>query len=50
MLRLSQNRVSEIAELCGFSSIYSFSRAFRSAYGVPPLAYRHGDRARKTIR
>src|SRR5580704_16596091 len=41
LLRLSQNRVTEIAELCGFSSIYSFSRAFRSAYGVSPLGYRH---------
>ncbi len=44
-LRLGPQRVSEIAELCGFSSIYSFSRAFRAAYGVPPLAYRHGGRA-----
>jgi AraC-like DNA-binding protein len=44
LLRLSQNRVSEIAELCSFTSIYSFSRAFRSAYGVSPLAYRHGGR------
>ena len=43
LLRLSQNRVTEIADLCGFSSIYSFSRAFRSAYGVSPMAYRQGD-------
>ncbi len=41
LLRLSQNRVTEIAELCGFSSIFSFSRAFHSAYHVSPLAYRH---------
>ena len=46
LLRLSQNRVTEIAELCGFASIYSFSRTFRAAYGVSPLAYRRGDRPR----
>lgn len=44
LLRLSQNRVSEVAELCGFTSIYSFSRAFSTAYGISPLSYRHGDR------
>jgi AraC-like DNA-binding protein len=44
-LRLGPQRVSEIAELCGFSSIYSFSRAFRVAYGVSPLTYRHSGRA-----
>ncbi|MBI5380893.1 MAG: helix-turn-helix domain-containing protein [Opitutae bacterium] len=42
LLRLGQQRVSEIAEVCGFASIYSFSRAFRSAYGVSPLVYRRG--------
>lgn len=42
LLRLGPQRVSEIAELCGFGSIYSFSRAFRVAYGVSPLVYRHG--------
>jgi len=47
LLRLSQRRVTEIAELCSFSSIYSFSRAFHTAYGVSPMAYRHGDRARR---
>jgi len=50
LLRLSQSRVSEIAELCGFASIYSFSRAFRVAYGASPLAYRHGDRVHRAIR
>jgi AraC-like DNA-binding protein len=48
LLRLSQRRVTEIAELCSFTSIYSFSRAFHTAYGVSPMAYRHGGRARKT--
>jgi transcriptional regulator GlxA family with amidase domain len=44
LLRLSQSRVTEIAEQCGFSSIYSFSRAFHSAYGMSPLGYRHGGK------
>jgi AraC-like DNA-binding protein len=48
LLRLSQRRVTEIAELCSFTSIYSFSRAFHTAYGVSPMAYRHGDRAHKS--
>ena len=47
LLRLSQRRVTEIAELCSFSSIYSFSRAFHTAYGVSPMAYRHGDRGHR---
>ena len=40
LLRLTPNRVSELAEQCGFNSIYSFSRAFRTAYGMSPVAYR----------
>lgn len=40
LLRLSNARVTEIAEESGFSSVYVFSRTFRHAYGVPPLAYR----------
>ena len=45
LLRLGPQRVSEIAEQCGFASIYSFSRAFRMTYGVPPLVYRHSGKA-----
>lgn len=41
LLRLTPNRVSEIAEQCGFNSIYHFSRAFRAAYGTSPMQYRH---------
>lgn len=44
LLRLTSNRVSEIADQCGFNSIYHFSRAFRLAYGVSPMEYRHADR------
>jgi AraC-like DNA-binding protein len=47
LLRLSTGRVSEVAEQCGFNSIFSFSRAFRSAYGLSPLAYRRGGRPRR---
>lgn len=54
LLRLSSRRVSEISEMCGFSSIYTFSRAFHAAYGVAPLEYRKGahiqSRSRKTRR
>lgn len=41
LLRLGPQRVSEIAEQCGFASIHSFSRAFRRAYGISPLEFRH---------
>lgn len=32
--------IEEVADLCGFSSQGYFSRLFKSAYGMPPLAYR----------
>ncbi|MBA4138165.1 MAG: hypothetical protein C0518_12685 [Opitutus sp.] len=50
LLRLGPQRVSEIAEQCGFGSIYSFSRAFCLAYGISPLAFRHGGKAAPTPR
>lgn len=40
MLRLTSLRVSEVAEQCGFNSLYSFSRAFGAAYGQAPTLYR----------
>lgn len=40
LLRLTSLRVAEIAEQCGFNSIYSFSRAFGAAYGQAPTHYR----------
>lgn len=43
LLRLTPNRVSEVAEQCGFNSIYHFSRAFHAEYGISPMAYRHGQ-------
>ena len=40
LLQRSDFNVSEIGELCGFESLYAFSRAFRKAYGIPPRTYR----------
>lgn len=40
---LKEHSVSETANRLGFSSIYSFSRAFRMTYGVSPTKYSHND-------
>lgn len=40
LLKMSPARVSEIAEQCGFTSLFSFSRAFKARYGESPLACR----------
>ncbi len=42
LLRLTPDRVTEVAAKCGFTSIYTFSRAFRAAYGKSPMEYRQG--------
>ena len=42
LLRLSSERVKEIAEKCGFNSVYSFSRSFSAAFGISPRGYRNG--------
>ena len=34
--------VTEVAERCGFSGIYSFSRAFKAVTGKAPLDFRKG--------
>jgi len=44
LLKMSPARVSEIAEQCGFSSLFSFSRAFKNRYHESPLACRKTDR------
>lgn len=43
LLKQTSKSVSEIAELCNFNSVDSFSRCFRSTMGVSPLAYRKSD-------
>ena len=51
MYHLSRNEenIGEIAELCGYSSIQAFSRAFREKAGITPQAYRSGQlRLRRT--
>jgi AraC-like DNA-binding protein len=37
-------RVGEVAEACGFSSVFAFSRAFRAAQGVSPRAFQRATR------
>ncbi len=36
--------VTEISELCNFSSVYSFSRAFKKHFGISPEQYRKNKR------
>ena len=40
LLHLTDRSVTEIAEACGFGSVYAFSRAFAAAHGHPPTAHR----------
>lgn len=40
--------VEEIAKACGFGSLFAFSRAFKTAMGVPPTAYHKLVQAGKT--
>jgi len=46
LLRMSTQRVSDVATACGFSSVFIFSRAFRTLYGVSPREYRKGGDVR----
>lgn len=32
-------KVTDVAQRCGFESLYVFSRAFKKAYGIPPKDY-----------
>lgn len=40
LLHTSGHSISEVAQACGFDSLYAFSRAFKTAQGVSPRAYR----------
>ena len=40
LLRRTEFSLPEIARQCGFATAFSFSRAFRRAYGIPPAQYR----------
>jgi AraC family transcriptional regulator len=41
LLSLTDTGIAEISYLCQFSSPANFSRAFRSATGLPPRTFRH---------
>ena len=44
LLRMSSARIGEVAEQCGYGSLFSFSRAFQKAYGQAPSAFRREQR------
>ena len=46
LLRMTALRVSEVAEQCGYPSVYSFSRAFRTQFGRSPRAFRQAQTVR----
>ena len=48
LLRNDDIIISAVAAECGFDSIYSFSRAFKSGFGLSPRAYRERERAEAT--
>jgi AraC-like DNA-binding protein len=43
LLRNGSSRISEIAEQCGYPTVYSFSRAFRALYNESPREYRRAS-------
>jgi len=45
LLGSSDENVSRIAELCGYTSIYAFSRSFHAFHGCSPTVYRESVRA-----
>ena len=42
-LRATQASVAQVALSAGYESEYSFSRAFKRGFGVPPGSYRNGN-------
>jgi AraC-like DNA-binding protein len=42
LMLASELRLKEIAERCGYESIYAFSRTFRQEMGMSPSEYRKG--------
>ena len=47
-LAMTFQRVDEIAQLCGFQSVYAFSHFFKKHTGTSPLAWRKANRFEKT--
>jgi AraC-like DNA-binding protein len=48
-LRMSRAGLAEIALLAGYESEFSFSRAFKRAFGVAPRSYREQDDAKTAM-
>jgi AraC-like DNA-binding protein len=46
-LAMTSKRVKELAELCGFQSVYAFSLFFKKHTGQSPLAWRKSNRTGK---
>ena len=40
-LSMTSKRVNEVAQLCGFQSVYAFSHFFKKHTGMSPLAWRN---------
>jgi len=49
MMRSSELRLKEIAERCGYDSIYTFSRAFRQEIGMSPSQFRNQNKGVKQL-
>ena len=47
LLRRTDLPLREVAEKCGFATAFSFSRAFRREFGVPPSQYRKNPVSRR---
>lgn len=43
-LLMTSYRINEIAAICGFNSVYSFSHFFRKHAGMPPVMFRHSPK------
>lgn len=50
LLSRTEFNMTEIAEQCGFGSLYAFSRAFRRHIGMPPTRYRFHLWEKRNIR
>ena len=49
LLHTSGLSISEVAENCGFDSLYAFSRAFKVEHGISPKEYRRGIYSAKEL-
>ena len=50
LLKRREKTVGEAAEMLGYSDVSSFSRAFKTAWGVSPAAVRAGDAPLQSVR